>query len=81
MNERVAYCVNWGKNKAAFSPPPFNFSRNPTLSVPCGLNCDSMPMSLHFIGRHFDEATLCRVGHACEQTTAWHKMMSPISAA
>ena len=56
---------------------PFNFSRNPTLSVPCGLNRDRMPMSLQLVGRHFDEALLCRAGHAYEQATAWHTMEPP----
>ncbi|MEM7134628.1 MAG: amidase [Chloroflexota bacterium] len=52
---------------------PFNFSRNPTLSLPCGVSNDGRPISLQFVGRHFDEATLFRAGHAFEQATEWHK--------
>ncbi|MEZ4862275.1 MAG: amidase [Caldilineaceae bacterium] len=51
---------------------PFNFSRNPTLSLPCGFDSDRLPISLQLVGRHFEEALLCRVGHAYEQATPWH---------
>lgn len=50
----------------------FNFSRNPTLSLPCGFDQDGFPVSLQLVGRHFEEETLLRVGHAYEQATAWH---------
>lgn len=46
---------------------PFNFSRNPTLSVPSGTSGDGRPLSVQFVGRHFAEAILCRVGHAFEK--------------
>jgi len=51
---------------------PFNFSGSPTLSVPCGFAPDGLPYGVQFVGRHLDEATLCRVGHAYEQATDWH---------
>lgn len=50
---------------------PFNFSRNPTLSLPCGFDGDGLPVSLQLVGRHFEEATLCRAGHAYEQAAGW----------
>ena len=50
----------------------FNFSRNPTLSLPCGFDRTGLPVSLQFVGRHFEEDLLCRVGHAYEQATEWH---------
>ncbi|MCB9162292.1 MAG: amidase [Caldilineaceae bacterium] len=56
---------------------PFNFSRNPTLSVPCGFDDANMPVSLQLVGRHFDEATLCRLGHAFQQATDWHRQTPP----
>jgi amidase len=52
---------------------PYNFSRNPTLSLPCGFDRDGLPISLQLVGRHFDEAGLCRVGHAYEQATSWRR--------
>ena len=50
----------------------FNFSRNPTISLPCGFDSNGLPISLQFVGRHFEEDLLCRAGHAYEQATAWH---------
>jgi len=47
---------------------PFNFSGSPTLSLPSGFTADGLPLSLQLVGRHREEATLCRVGHAFEAT-------------
>lgn len=59
---------------------PFNFSRNPTLSVPCGFDAEGMPLSLQLVGRHFEEALLCQVGHAYEQATEWHRQWPPLAS-
>jgi amidase len=37
---------------------PFDFSGSPTLSLPCGLNSEGMPLSLQFVGKHLAEAVL-----------------------
>jgi amidase len=52
---------------------PFNYSGSPTLSVPCGFSADGLPYSLQLVGRHGDEALLCRIGHAYEEATEWHR--------
>ena len=44
---------------------PMNFSGHPTLSIPYGSR--EVPDSLQLVGRHGDEAALCRLGHAFEQ--------------
>lgn len=51
---------------------PFNFSNSPTLTLPCGFTSDDLPIALQLVGPHFAEETLLRVGHAFEQSTAWH---------
>ena len=53
---------------------PFDFNGAPTLSLPCGLNSDGLPLSLQFVGKHLDEKLLCRLGHAYEQATEWHNL-------
>ncbi|MEA2625438.1 MAG: amidase [Candidatus Binatota bacterium] len=51
---------------------PFNLSRNPTLSVPCGF-AEGLPISLQLVAPHFDETILCRVGDAYQSATEWHE--------
>jgi amidase len=46
---------------------PYDFNGAPTLSVPCGLSRDGLPLSLQFVGKHLGESLLCRIGHAYEQ--------------
>ncbi len=52
---------------------PFNFSGTPTLCLPCGFNDEGLPLSLQLAGKHLSEPLLCRVGHAFEAATNWHK--------
>lgn len=51
----------------------FNFSGSPTLSVPCGFSSEGIPISVQFVGADLSEAMLCRIGHAYERNTEWHK--------
>src|SRR5579863_3228321 len=39
----------------------------PGISVPCGETKEKLPIGLQILGRHFDEATIVRVGHLHEQ--------------
>ncbi|MDP9368302.1 MAG: amidase [Chloroflexota bacterium] len=57
---------------------PFNATGQPALSVPCGFDESGLPVGLQLVGRPFAEATLCRIGHAYEQTTRWHLRLPPI---
>ena len=50
---------------------PFNYNGAPTLSVPCGMNSEGLPLSIQFVGKHLTEPLLCRVGHAYENETPW----------
>lgn len=77
LNEAGDAVFEEGYNRSRFSYP-FNFSRNPSLVLPCGMSQDDRPISLQLVGKHFDEETLCRLGHAFEQATDWHKMRPPM---
>lgn len=46
---------------------PWSFSGLPTVSIPCGLADDGLPVALQFIGRSFDESRLLAVAAWCEQ--------------
>ena len=52
---------------------PFNFSGNPTLSVPAGFSADGLPHGMQLVGPLLGEALVCRVGHAYEQATPWRE--------
>jgi amidase len=56
---------------------PFNMSRNPTLSMPCGAAISAPPPSLQLVGCLLGEATLIRVGAAYERATNWHAQRPP----
>lgn len=66
---------------SAFSTPnpllmftaPFNLSRNPTLSLPCGSAAGGPPPSLQLVSRRLGESTLFHVGDAYERATEWHR--------
>jgi len=38
----------------------------PGLSLPCGKSSDNLPIGLQILGRHFEEGTVLRLGHALE---------------
>jgi amidase len=43
----------------------------PALSVPAGFTDSGLPVGLQIVGRHLDEATVLRAGHAFEQATRY----------
>ena len=49
---------------------PTDLTGHPSLSIPCGTTASGLPVGLQLIGRHFDEATLYRFGHAYEAAMA-----------
>jgi aspartyl-tRNA(Asn)/glutamyl-tRNA(Gln) amidotransferase subunit A len=49
---------------------PTDLTGHPSLSIPCGTSASWLPVGLQLIGRHFDEATLYRFGHAYEEAMA-----------
>ena len=53
---------------------PFDYNGTPTLSVPCGMNSEGLPLSIQFVGKHLTEPLLCQVGHAYESSTPWHNL-------
>jgi len=58
---------------------PFNVTGHPALAMMAGLASDGLPMSVQFVGRYFDDATVLRVAAAYERTTQWHKRKPPIA--
>ncbi len=50
-----------------------NLAGLPAMSVPCGFTKHELPVGLHLMGRHFDEATLLKTAYSFEQATEFHK--------
>ena len=57
---------------------PYDFNGAPTLSVPCGLSADCLPLSLQFAGKPLSEPLLIRMGRAYESATEWHNLHPPV---
>jgi aspartyl-tRNA(Asn)/glutamyl-tRNA(Gln) amidotransferase subunit A len=55
-----------------FNAPASTFGL-PALGVPMGFAPSGLPLGLQILGRHFDEATVLRVGAAYEAATPWHR--------
>ena len=56
---------------------PYDFSGVPTISLPCGLNGEGLPLSIQFVGRRLTEPLLVQVGHAYEEATQ-HRLQPPV---
>jgi aspartyl-tRNA(Asn)/glutamyl-tRNA(Gln) amidotransferase subunit A len=53
-----------------------NITGNPAIVVPCGFSRAGLPLSIHFIGRPFEDAKLLGFAHAYEQATQWRRRRS-----
>jgi aspartyl-tRNA(Asn)/glutamyl-tRNA(Gln) amidotransferase subunit A len=58
---------------------PFNATGQPSLAVPCGFDHRGLPIGMQIVGRPFQEARICRIGHAYEQATEWHRFRPAIA--
>ncbi len=58
-----------------------NVTGIPAIVLPCGFTSGppSLPLGIQFCGRHFDESTLFRIGHAYQMATDWHKRTPPLN--
>jgi amidase len=53
---------------------PFDYNGAPTLTLPCGMSSEGLPLSLQLAGKPLAEPLLCRLGAAYEAATEWHHM-------
>jgi aspartyl-tRNA(Asn)/glutamyl-tRNA(Gln) amidotransferase subunit A len=51
---------------------PFNLTRCPALSLPCGFDSLGLPIGLQIAAGPWQEALILRVGNAYQQATDWH---------
>ena len=50
----------------------FDFTGQPSISVPCGFTRQGLPVGLMICGGRFRDARVLRYAHAFEQATHWH---------
>jgi aspartyl-tRNA(Asn)/glutamyl-tRNA(Gln) amidotransferase subunit A len=57
---------------------PFNLTGHPALAMMSGLSRSGLPLSVQFVGRSFDEATLLRAAAGYERATNWQSHWPPL---
>lgn len=57
---------------------PFNFTGQPSISLPLGQSRDGLPIGMMFSARYADEATLIRLAAQLEQAQPWKDKRPPI---
>jgi aspartyl-tRNA(Asn)/glutamyl-tRNA(Gln) amidotransferase subunit A len=75
---RIADADETARTYSRHARSPFNVTGHPALAMMSGLSRAGLPMSVQFVGRYFDEATVLRVAAAYERATAWHTKKPPI---
>lgn len=55
-----------------------NLTGQPALSVPAGWTDDGLPVGLHIVGRHLDDATVLRAAAAFEAARPWAHRWPPL---
>ena len=62
-----------GKRQMALYPfaALFNFTGQPSISLPLGMSTDGLPIGMMFTGRYADEATLYRLAGQLEKEMPW----------
>lgn len=55
--------------QADFCTVPVNIAGLPAVSVPCGFDCDGLPIGMQLIGNRFAEAKILNLAHKFEQAT------------
>ncbi len=53
---------------------PFDYNGAPTLTLPCGMSSEGLPLALQLAGQPLAEPFLCRLGAAYEAATGWHDL-------
>jgi aspartyl-tRNA(Asn)/glutamyl-tRNA(Gln) amidotransferase subunit A len=52
---------------------PFNVTGHPAVAMMSGVSSNGLPLSVQFVGRYFEDATVLRVAAAYERGTDWHR--------
>ena len=79
---RVVAGVELGRIWAPFPfSVPFNISRQPAASVPCGFSRDGLPIGLQIVGRQGEDRLVLRAAAAFEEARPWADKRPPLAVA
>ncbi len=53
---------------------PMNLTGVPSISIPCGMSKERLPIGLQIVGPHNGEDRIYQAAYAYEQSTPWHTM-------
>ncbi|MBN8930125.1 MAG: amidase [Rhodospirillales bacterium] len=57
---------------------PFNVTGHPALAMRSGFSRNGLPLSVQFVGRYFDDATVFRVAAVCEKSMVDKTLRPPL---
>ncbi len=63
--------VHRRQNRVFPFTPPFNFSGQPSLSLPLEMSAGNLPIGMMFTAKYSDEATLFRLAGQLEKEAPW----------
>ena len=70
--------VNKRQGKSFPFTPPFNFTGQPSLSLPLHWSKDGLPLGMMFTSKYSDEATLFRLAGQLEKEQPWRNRRPPV---
>lgn len=59
---------------------PINYLGLPSVSVPCGIDSNGLPIGFQIQGRPFAEGLVLKIADAYQRDTDWHMRKPPVSA-
>jgi amidase len=69
-----------GLNKLIHFTCPYDTTGQPTITLPAGLDANGSPLGFQIVGRHFEEALLCRAGMAWQNAAGGKGAIPPLAA-
>jgi amidase len=57
----------------------YDTTGQPTITLPAGLDANGSPIGFQIVGRHFEEALLCRAGMAWQNAEGGHDDIPPLA--
>jgi len=64
-------------NDVSLNTRPINYLGLPSVSVPCGLDSNGLPIGFQIQGRPFAEARVLAIADAYQRDTDWHRRLPP----